>query len=133
MKENLIVMLIDDSSNELRLFGEILKGIDHSIHYIYMTDGKSALESLSAMEQLPDFIFLDYSMPEMDGIECLKQIKKIKRASGIPVIMYSSAQPEQYMEAARAAGAYQCVSRSINFFENCEQVAAILKTARRNK
>ena len=47
-------------------------------------------------------ILLDIKMPEMNGIEALKEIRK--KDTNIPIIMQSAYAFENDMEAARAAG-----------------------------
>src|ERR1035438_4081025 len=40
-------------------------------------------------ERLPDILFLDISMPRMNGIECLSEIKENKKLKDLTVIMFT--------------------------------------------
>lgn len=48
------------------------------------SDGKTALEMFK--EQLPDAVTLDITMPEMDGLQCLSEMLKIKADAKVLVI-----------------------------------------------
>jgi response regulator RpfG family c-di-GMP phosphodiesterase len=65
MKDNLVVMLIDDSPSEHRLFREVLNTINPSIRLISMMNGKKAVSYFSHPSMLPDYVFLDMEMPEL--------------------------------------------------------------------
>lgn len=60
-------------------------------------------------------ILLDIKMPEMNGIDALKEIRK--KNSQIPVIMQSAYAFENDMEAARAAGSNGFITKPINIVE----------------
>jgi len=51
-------------------------------------DGKSGLEMVSA--QMPDLILLDLQMPEMNGAEALKHIRKLPNGHSVPVIVLTN-------------------------------------------
>lgn len=52
------------------------------------TNGREALESVA--EQAPDLLVLDVMMPEMDGLEVLKNLKADPATSAIPVVMLTA-------------------------------------------
>ena len=54
------------------------------------TNGQSAIERLLRAEQLPDLIWLDYTLTDMDGLAFMSKLKEIKQAANIPVIVVSS-------------------------------------------
>jgi CheY-like chemotaxis protein len=51
-------------------------------------DGKSGLEMVS--RHMPDLILLDIQMPEMNGAETLKHIRKLPGGHDIPVIILTN-------------------------------------------
>jgi two-component system chemotaxis response regulator CheY len=64
-------------------------------------NGKIALEKI--LEFRPDIVTLDITMPEMDGIECMSQIKKLDYMP--TVIMVSALGQEKFVQKAIMRGA----------------------------
>jgi CheY-like chemotaxis protein len=57
----------------------------------FVDNGPQALERLiSDTEFHPDFIFIDFNMPCMNGLECLSEIKKIHRLNQVHIYMWST-------------------------------------------
>ena len=75
------ILVVDDEKKIANVLSEKLRlrGFDATPAY----DGKTALEHIAETDF--DVVLLDVLMPEMDGIETLKKIKKIKPA--VEVIM----------------------------------------------
>jgi sigma-B regulation protein RsbU (phosphoserine phosphatase) len=80
-KENTILIVDDDPAN-IRMVQFILNG-DYTIRVA--TSGRKAFDLLK-IEQLPDLILLDVTMPEMDGYEVCRILKATPGLSDIPVI-----------------------------------------------
>ncbi|MDD5936158.1 MAG: ATP-binding protein [Clostridiales bacterium] len=82
--EQYSVLIVDDNTVNLQVAHGLLDL--YGINIDMATSGKKALE-LAAMN-VYDIIFLDYMMPEMDGIETLKEIRKLpfKYCETVPVI-----------------------------------------------
>jgi twitching motility two-component system response regulator PilH len=78
------ILIVDDSPTGLKTASAILK------HYsiITATDGKQAL--VRAQEEQPDLIILDVIMPNMDGFQACRKIKKSPDLKHIPIIMLTS-------------------------------------------
>lgn len=96
----------DEDSNYL-----LLKTILQKYCNLHRTKtGKEALQIFK--EQKVDLIMLDIKMPEMTGIEALKEIRKLD--NDIPVIMQSAYVFDSDMEAARQAGASDFITKPIN-------------------
>ena len=96
----------DEESNYL-----LLKTILHK--YCNLIRAKTGLEALALFkENEVDLILMDIKMPEMTGIESLKEIRKLSK--DIPVIMQSAYVFDSDMEAAKEAGASGFVTKPIN-------------------
>jgi len=97
--------LADDDPDDLELFDEALRGIDSSIEFNFASNGKELIEKLRLDGHTAQIIFLDINMPEMNGWECLENLKKEDQLKDIPVIMYSTSSTEAYGKRAINSGA----------------------------
>lgn len=95
----LTVLVADDDMISL----EVLKAMlgQHNVNVITATTGEQAL---SALEQGPDMIFLDFEMPDMSGAEVCRQLRQRQRFSDTPVIAVTSHQSASEMDECRNAG-----------------------------
>lgn len=107
--ENRVTLLIaeDEDSNYLLLKTILRK-------HCNLHRAKTGKEALQLFQEVPDIdlILLDIKMPEMTGIEALKEIRKI--STDIPIIMQSAYVFDSDMEAAREAGASDFITKPIN-------------------
>ena len=72
------------------------------------SDGTSALLLVEQLQ--PDILLLDLAMPGMDGLECLRELKR--RDLPTRVIVLSMFEDENYVLAAMSAGAQGYVQKS---------------------
>lgn len=94
------VLLVDDTKLFLRLEHEYLK--QSSVAVFTATNGREALEV--ARKILPDLIYMDLNMPEMDGIECCTAIKADPDLCKIPVILVTTMGMEESVAQCKRAG-----------------------------
>ena len=93
-KKRSIVLVVEDE--ELLLNAIILKLKLHDIDAIACKSGKEALEILTKAEKLPDAIWLDYYLKDMNGLDFMHAIKTNEKWTHIPTIVVSnSASPEK--------------------------------------
>ncbi|HEY0743531.1 MAG TPA: response regulator [Chryseosolibacter sp.] len=85
-----VVLYVDDDSDDLLIFKELLQDINPSIKYLHAPNGQVAFELLEELVILPDYIFLDINMPVMDGQTFLTKLRKDRRFYSIPVIVYTT-------------------------------------------
>lgn len=76
------ILIVDDNPKNIQLLGNILSELDYEIEYAQ--DGLEAVETV-ALDDF-DLILMDVMMPEMDGYEACKEIKKNKDKKDIPLI-----------------------------------------------
>ena len=79
------VLVVDDSATVRKLISSKLEKAGHNV--TCAVDGVEALEMIA--EKMPDIIFLDISMPRMDGYEVCKQIRSNPVSKDLPVVMIS--------------------------------------------
>lgn len=81
---NKIIMLADDEEMLSELLAELLELNGYNV--VRVTSGKEVLKVLTE-EIKVDLLIIDYNMPEMNGIECITEIRKLK--FDMPIILSS--------------------------------------------
>ncbi len=72
-------------------------------------DGVGAIEKARAWQ--PDLILLDVIMPQMDGFETCRELKKSTQTAHIPIVFFTASQESRLEEKALAAGAEGLVQK----------------------
>ncbi len=85
MSEKKKIVVADDEPFILSALQETLSE-DYAVYTA--SNGKEAIKTVEKVQ--PDLIILDVMMPEMDGLEACKQLKKSKETSSIPVIILTA-------------------------------------------
>ncbi len=96
------VMVVEDEEVLLQAISRKLStsGLDP----ITCTTVGQAIDYLKSVEQLPDVIWLDYYLPDMNGIEFMHEVKKNEKWANIPVIVVSNSASDQKKNAMLALG-----------------------------
>jgi DNA-binding response OmpR family regulator len=87
--ENQLAFIIEDHIDAATIFAEALKAADFQTEVI--DSGDKALERLT--ETIPAMVILDLNLPEVSGIEVLRQIRADARMAGTCVIV-ATAHPQ---------------------------------------
>lgn len=88
------VMVVEDETLLLQAITKKLKL--SNIDVLSCSSGQQAVDYLNNLDELPDAIWLDYYLKDMNGLAFMQQIKDTPRWSQIPVIVVSnSASPEK--------------------------------------
>lgn len=95
------ILIADDEPHMRRLAELSLRKGGYEL--VTARNGREAVEL--ALGQLPDLIILDMSMPELDGLGALKELKQNAATQNIPVIMLTARGHELARQDAEASGA----------------------------
>lgn len=108
MKQKLKVLLADDHKL-LRAGLKLL--LQRNPDFAVVGEAANGEQTLQLFQQLePDLLLLDLSMPKMDGLDCLREIKS--RWPEAKVIVLTMHEDENYIKQAMQAGAAAYVHKS---------------------
>lgn len=80
------ILIVDDDVDTLRLVGLMLQRQGYQI--IAASNGSQGLTK--AFEERPDLILLDVMMPDMDGFEVTRRLRKNPATASIPILMFTA-------------------------------------------
>jgi len=102
-------LVVDDSRSARVSLQKLLE--EQGLAVDLAVSGEAALEFLQ--HHLVDVIFMDHTMPGMDGLEAVSAIKRNPRTATIPVMMYTTKEGEVYVGQARALGAVGVMPKQV--------------------
>jgi CheY-like chemotaxis protein len=105
LPDNKHFLIVDDDADDRFFFIRALSKVNPAYHCSIAKNGVDAIEKLKDMQPLPDYIFLDFNMPKMNGLDCLGILKSDLALHHIPVIIYSTSVYSKDIEKAKACGA----------------------------
>jgi two-component system, sensor histidine kinase and response regulator len=112
------VMVVDDNSDAREIMKNYLENFTFEV--VTIESGKEALRELESNAQIPgakpyDLILMDWSMPDLDGIETSVRIKENYKLSRQPkIIMMTAFGREEVMQQADNAGLDGFLIKPIN-------------------
>jgi two-component system chemotaxis response regulator CheY len=116
------ILVVDDYSTSQRLLGFILRQNDHTV--------VTAIHGLGALEQLAarpiDLVITDLSMPEMDGMTLLQELRANPQFQHLPVIILTGSAYAQDNTRAKAAGATSFLTKPVESEELIAMVTRLL-------
>ena len=112
------VLVVDDDPEIVTFLATLLEleGIESQV----ATSAAAALERLEGT--LPSLVLLDIAMPDRDGLDLCRELKKDPRTRDVPVFVVSARPGKDVVERALAAGAEEFIRKP---FENHELIARI--------
>jgi len=104
------VLIIDDSPTIRAVLKMTVRGEGYAAQSF--PDGFAALHWLASPEgQIPALIFLDLTMPRMDGLSVLRYLKSKPALASVPVIVLTSREGTIDRLKARLAGADEYLTK----------------------
>ena len=102
MDNDLRVMVVEDEPLLLEAIGDKLE--EEGVGSILCPSGKEAIDRLNSGD-VPDAIWLDYYLKDMDGLSFMGLVKQNPNWQNIPVIVVSNSATAQKVNSMLALGA----------------------------
>lgn len=123
------ILIVDDSPDQQALLRSILGKAGY--HDVLSADSARSASALLHLDsetpgQRIDLILMDVLMPEQDGVETCRQIKRCAHFQDVPVIMVTAKNDLSNLKEAFAAGAMDYISKPVNSVELLARVSSAL-------
>jgi two-component system chemotaxis response regulator CheY len=104
---NSVCLVVDDSRVIRQVAANLLKGFGFQV--AEAENGRAAVEF--CRKSVPEFILLDWNMPEMDGITCLRAIRTMELQPRPSVVMCTTENGLMKIREALEAGADEFIMK----------------------
>jgi two-component system chemotaxis response regulator CheY len=101
-------LVVDDSKTIRTILSRTLTQLGYEVRQA--ENGREAMEVLAA-EKAVTLVLTDWNMPEMNGLEVVKQIRKKPELASLVIVMVTTETEMDHMAAALEAGANEYVMK----------------------
>ena len=120
------VVIVDDSAAMRRMEQRMLESMGWSV-----VTAANGVEALAVLEQQTgiQLLLTDWHMPEMDGLELVRQVRRQDRYSAMRVIMVTSESVVEAVQSALDAGADDFVMKPFSSEALSERISDVMNGA----
>ena len=117
------ILIVDDDPTSIKLLESMLASDKYEI--LKACNGKDGLEH--AFAHLPDLILLDVMMPDIDGFEVTRTIKRDPRTKDTPIILVTALDDPEKKAIGLEAGAEELLNKPVHSTELHARVNSMLR------
>ncbi len=126
---NPVVLIVDDDPITRGIAGSSLKQAGFSV-----SEAENGVQALAAIkESRPDIVLLDVMMPEMDGFDACRAIRKLPDGNMLPVVMITALEDLDSINKAYEVGATDFITKPINWIILVQRVRYMLRAVQMNR
>ena len=85
----------------------------HQVQVVHAESGRHGIDMLEATPNV-DMVLMDVMMPDMDGYETMRQIRRLERFRKLPIIAITAKAMKGDREKCIAAGASEYISKPVD-------------------
>ncbi len=116
------VLIIEDEADAAELFAEMMRVSGFRV--LKTTSSAPAMAMMTA--ERPDIVLLDIMMPDISGLDILRQMRREPALANIPVVVVSAKSMPADIKNGMEAGAFTYLTKPVGFLELKEAVERAL-------
>jgi CheY-like chemotaxis protein len=113
-------LIVDDDIRNIFALTSVLE--EHHMLVVSAENGRDAIKTLQAYQDI-DVVLMDIMMPEMDGMETTRQIRRDPRSKDVPIIAVTAKAMKGDREKCIEAGAWDYLAKPVD----PEELVAMLR------
>jgi CheY-like chemotaxis protein len=114
------VLVVDDDARNIFALTTLLE--NHEMDVVSATNGRQAIDLIEKTEDL-SAVLMDIMMPDMDGYETMRQIRKSPKFRALPILALTAKAMKGDREKCLEAGASDYIAKPVN----TEQLLSLLR------
>jgi signal transduction histidine kinase/DNA-binding response OmpR family regulator/HAMP domain-containing protein len=115
------VLIVDDDIRNIFALSSVLE--DHNAAIVSAGSGRDAIRILQEDPSI-EIVLMDIMMPDMDGIETMREIRKIPKLKSLPIVAVTAKAMKGDREKCIEAGAWDYLSKPVD----ADQLLAVLRS-----
>lgn len=134
MQANIDILIVDDCDSDAEITLLAIRRVDYGATTFRFKDGEQALQFVHSTgsfagrpASVPRLIFLDVTIPVVNGLQMLGALRADPRTASVPVAMLSSTANPLAIEQCLALGASDYVVKPVSFDEYCAEVERLME------
>ena len=124
------ILLIDDDIDELKIFTDAINEVPGDFNCVFVNDTQEALQMLRNF--VPDYIFVDFNIPKVNGLDFLSAVKKTDTFKEIPVFLYSTSISKEMSKMAELLGAAGSIEKTFSIAMLASELKILLTEGARS-
>jgi two-component system chemotaxis response regulator CheY len=122
------ILIVDDS----KMLRDMLAYALNEGGYEDITEAIDGLDGLNKATDIQhDLLIVDYNMPNMNGIDMIKEVKKLSNYKNIPIFMLTTESSESLKQEAKEAGATGWIKKPFVPDQLLKAVNTVLKNIKK--
>ena len=117
------IAVVEDNRKNLELFKAVL-GMIPNLEIFTADNGKDGLELIKSEE--PDIILLDIQLPDMNGTDICKELRKIDKFKSTPIIAVTSFAMKGDKERIIESGFNDYISKPLNILDFRKKIQSLI-------
>ncbi|MDB5056439.1 MAG: sensor hybrid histidine kinase [Bacilli bacterium] len=118
--ENKLILIVDDDIRNVFALTNVIES--YGLTVLYAENGRDAIEMLAKHAKI-DAVLMDIMMPEMDGYETMRQIRKNPKYQDLPIIAVTAKAMKDDKDKCIQAGASDYITKPVDI----DQLFSLLK------
>ena len=114
------VLIVDDDMRNIFALSTVLE--EHEMVIVSADNGRDAIRILKEQPDI-EVVLMDIMMPEMDGMETMREIRKIASLKHLPIVAVTAKAMKGDREKCIEAGAWDYLSKPVD----TEQMLSVLR------
>ncbi|MFK7914670.1 MAG: response regulator [Pseudomonadales bacterium] len=112
----LSILIIEDSTSDLHMVEQALARAKIRCSLSSAVTGKAAIEMLqdSAGSATVDLMLLDLSLPDMDGLDVLDQVRELPQTKDSVIVALTGSRDPAIIHMARERGVHALMNKPLN-------------------
>jgi CheY-like chemotaxis protein len=105
------VLIVDDDMRNIFALSAVLE--EHDMMIVSADNGRDAIKILQSEPDV-DVVLMDIMMPEMDGMETMREIRKFPHLKDLPIVAVTAKAMKGDREKCIEAGAWDYLSKPVD-------------------